>query len=125
MLISVCGTCVRVCACAHARSTYMCVYMYSTYMYVCVYTHATYRNFADVTNSVQKWIIEFRIVASKEMTCMHVVRCVWMREGEMKDVHMLHTTKIYYIQVGELTVLTECVYRLRKLKKKGEIQLPA
>ena len=94
MLISVCGTCVRVCArahvcmcacvCAraHARSTYMCVYMYSTYMYVCVYTHATYRNFTDVTNSVQKWIIEFRIVASKEMTCMHVVRCVWMHERE-------------------------------------------
>ena len=38
----------------------------------------------------------------------------------MKDVHMLHTTKIYYIQVGELTVLTECVYRLRKLKKRGD-----
>ena len=79
MLISVCGTCVWftcACVCVRTRTQYIqvCVCTVHTCMYV--YIHATYPNFTDVVNSVQKWIIEFRIIAS-EMTCMHMVRCVY------------------------------------------------
>ena len=77
MLMSVWYMCMDVCVC----TIHTCVCTVHMYMYVYIHMLLTINFTCDLTNSVQKWIIiEVRIVASKEMTCMHLVQCVCVRE---------------------------------------------